>query len=178
VDLAGAREVLDVGCGTGALLDAIARRPITEGQPRRRLTGVDLSPQMLAVARDKLGESAALAVADAARLPFRSGRFDLAFSSSALHHLRDPLLALREIRRVLRPGGRVAITDWCGDRWVERLRTAILSRVESASLRVYRTRELVELLADAGFVGIRVERWRIGLRWNLMTATATASARP
>jgi ubiquinone/menaquinone biosynthesis C-methylase UbiE len=176
LDVDRARDVLDVGCGTGALLAAIDRARGGNGAPR--LAGVDLSSGMLAVARGKLGRRGALAVADAARLPFPRARFDLAVSSSALHHWREPLRALREMARVLRPGGRVAITDWCGDRWVERFRTRILRRREHDRLRVYRSGELAALLQEAGFVDVLVERWRIGWRWSLMTATATTSAPP
>ena len=167
IDLGRARDALDVGCGTGTLLDAIARAARGSGAPR--LAGVDLSSGMLAVARDKLGRRAALAVADAAALPFPAARFDLALSSSAFHHWSEPLRALREMVRVLRPGGTVAITDWCGDRWVERLRTLVLRRREHDHLRVYRSAELTALLEKAGFVDVRVERWRIGWRWSLMT---------
>jgi ubiquinone/menaquinone biosynthesis C-methylase UbiE len=133
---------------------------------------------MLAVAREKLGPRAGLAAADATRLPFPAARFDLALSSSALHHWSDPLGALREMARVLRPGGRVAITDWSGDRWVERLRTRLLRRREHGHLRVYRSAELAALLEQTGFVDVRVERWRIGWRWSLMTATAATASPP
>ena len=169
VDVGRAHDVLDVGCGTGALLDAIDR--VREGNTAPRLAGVDLSTGMLAVARGRLGRRGALAVADAARLPYRPARFDLALSSSALHHWDEPQRAVREMARVLRPGGRVAITDWCGDRWVERLRARFVRRREHDRLRVYRSTELATLLDEAGFVDVQVERWRIGWRWSLMTAT-------
>jgi ubiquinone/menaquinone biosynthesis C-methylase UbiE len=175
VDLGRARDALDVGCGTGTLLEAIGRVASGNGAPR--LAGVDLSFGMLAVARGKLGRRGALAVADAAALPFPAARFDLVVSSSALHHWSEPLRALREMARILRQGGEVAITDWCGDRWVERLRTRILRRREHDHVRVFRSAELTALLEEAGFVHVRVERWRIGWRWSLMTATAARAGR-
>jgi ubiquinone/menaquinone biosynthesis C-methylase UbiE len=166
LDQAERRRALDVGCGTGALIERATR-----ASPAR-FVGVDLSPEMLAAARARLGPRPELVAGSAAALPFRSGAFDLAVSTSALHHWDDPLPALREMERVLRPGGMVAITDWCGDRWLERLRTGILRRHERVHLRVYRSAELAALLAEAGFAEVRVERWRIGWRWSLMTATA------
>lgn len=137
--------------------------------------GVDLSPGMLAVARGRLGPRADLVVGDALRLPFPSGIFDLALSASALHHWRDPVSTLHEIRRVLRPAGRITITDWCADRWIARLRDRILRLFESAHFRAHRSSELAAMLEAAGFRDVRIERWRSGWRWNLMTGTAARS---
>jgi len=172
IDWADARDVLDVGCGSGALLERVAR-----GRPVARLAGLDLSPGMLATARRRLGRRPGLAAGSAFRLPFRPGAFDLAVSTSALHHWSDPAAALAEMGRVLRPGGQIAITDWCADRRLDRLRDRVLRHVERAHVRVYRSAELASLLAGAGFSAVRVERWRIGLRWSMMTGLARAGPR-
>ena len=164
-------SVLDIACGTGTLLDEIARRrPVADA----RIAGVDLSQGMLAQARRKLTPRAIVVAGDASRLPFRARAFQVAVSASALHHWRDPGAVLREARRVLRPGGRLVITDWCGDRWLERIRAVLHSRHDPIGLRVYRSSELAALMTDAGFLDVRVERWRSGWRWSLMTATASA----
>ena len=168
IDLTGVRDALDVGCGTGELLERAAR-----AHPGRYV-GVDLSLDMLEAARRKLGTRAGLVVGSATRLPFRARGFDLVVSTSALHHWRDPETAFAEIRRVLRPGGRVAITDWCGDSFLARLRDRVLRRLEPAYGQVWRSVELAVLLADAGFTDVRIERWRIGVRWSLMTGIARA----
>jgi SAM-dependent methyltransferase len=172
--------LLDIACGTGTLLEEITRRRPGAGA---RIAGVDLSRGMLAEARRKLPSRAIVVAGDAARLPFRDAAFEVAVSMSALHHWADPGAVLRETRRVLRPGGRLVITDWCGDRWVERIRAALHRRHDHAGLRVYRSSELAALLTRAGFRDVQVERWRSGWRWSLMTATATwpgatASAAP
>ena len=163
--------VLDIACGTGTLLEEIAKR---RPWPGARIAGLDLSLGMLAQARRKLPPRAIVVAGDAARLPFRAASFEVALSVSALHHWRDPGAVLREARRVLQPGGRLVITDWCGDRWVERFRAALHRRHDHARLRVYRSIELAALLTDAGFRDVNVERWRSGWRWSLMTATASA----
>jgi SAM-dependent methyltransferase len=150
------------------LLEAVGRE-----LPAALLAGVDLSPRMLALARRRLGPRAILAAADAARLPFRARSFDVVLSASTLHYVRDPERALGEIHRVLHPSGRVAITDWCGDSPIDRMRDRIRRWIEPAHARVYRSAELVGMLDRAGFRDIRVERWRLGWRWGLMTATAT-----
>jgi ubiquinone/menaquinone biosynthesis C-methylase UbiE len=163
-----------VGCGTGALLLQVSRI-----RPGALLAGADLSHVMLSAARAKLGPRALLAEADAVALPFRASAFDLVVSASALHHWPNLAAALSEMRRVLAPGGRVAITDWCADRWLDRIRDRVYRRLEHAHQRALRSAELAALLADAGFSDVRVERWRIGFRWGMMTGLgATLSAAP
>ena len=174
MDLPASGRILDVGCGTGALLLDISRI-----RPGALLAGADLSRAMLSVARARLGSRALLAEADAIALPFRAAAFDLVVSASALHHWPAAAPALAELRRALAPGGRVAVTDWCADRWLDRVRDRLYRRFEPAHHRALRSVELASLLADAGFSDIRVERWRIGLRWGMMTGVgATPSAAP
>jgi ubiquinone/menaquinone biosynthesis C-methylase UbiE len=173
VDLRGGEAVLDVGCGTGELLAAIAERV-----PGARLVGVDLSPAMLAVARRKLGDRASLVAGDAGRLPFADRRFDWVLSSSALHYWADPVAALAEIARVTKAGGRVAITDWCDDYLACRIADFLLRILEPAHHRTYGTAACRRLLEEAGFTGIRVERYRIGRLWGLMTAWTSQGAGP
>lgn len=99
--------ILDVGCGNGTYLAELARRGLAG-----RALGVDLSFGMLAAARERLNRaerSAALANADATALPLRDGMADLVLAPHMLYHVPDPAAALRELRRVTRPGGRVVI---------------------------------------------------------------------
>jgi ubiquinone/menaquinone biosynthesis C-methylase UbiE len=168
VDLPATGRILDVGCGTGALLLHISRI-----RPDALLAGADLSHAMLLVARARLGSRGLLAEADTVALPFRAGAFHLVVSASALHHWPEPAAAIPEMRRVLAPGGRLAITDWCADRWLDRIRDRIYRRLEPAHQRALRSAELASLLSDAGFSDVRVERWRIGFRWGMMTGVGT-----
>lgn len=128
---------------------------------------------MLSAARAKLGSRALLALGEAAALPFRAQAFDLAFSASVLHYWREPAAALSEIGRVLAPGGRAVITDWCADMWLDRLRDRVLRRIERAHFRVHRAAELAALLEEGGFREVRVERYRMGPLWGMMTGVGT-----
>ena len=101
--------VLDVGTGPGVLLVELARR-----RPDLRLTGVDLSADMIAAAARNLGDRADVRAADVTDLPFEDGSFDLVVSSLSLHHWESPADAVPELARVLRPGGRVLIYDFPG----------------------------------------------------------------
>ncbi len=159
--------LLDVGCGTGRLLaDLRAREPATDA------AGVDASLAMLAVARTRLAEAARLVAAPAERLPFAAATFARVVSTSVLHHLADPAAALGEIRRVLRPGGLLLVTDWCDDYLACRLCDRLLRRVSRAHRRVWGRDDCARLLHEAGFEAVEVERYRISWLWGLMTARA------
>ncbi|MFD3677946.1 class I SAM-dependent methyltransferase [Streptomyces sp. NPDC058613] len=99
-------RVLDAGCGTGRALPAL-RAAVG---PAGTVLGADLTPQMLAAAQ-RAGRAAegALLLADVARLPLRDGSLDGVFAAGLIAHLPDPGANLRELARVVRPGGRLAL---------------------------------------------------------------------
>jgi SAM-dependent methyltransferase len=150
--------ILDVGCGTGAL----------QKQLGDTVVGVDLSEGMLRHA------AGARAATDAMRLPFRDHAFDIVASTSSLHYWAEPLQTLREIRRVIRPNGRLVLTDWCDDYLACRICDRLL-RIGRGSgyVRAYSGRELRQLIESAGYASVTVERYKIGWLWGLMTAVAT-----
>jgi SAM-dependent methyltransferase len=105
--------VLDVGSGTGTLLLAAAERV----GPSGALRGVEPSPEMAARSRRKAeakGVTLEISEGSADQLPYRAASFDAVFCTLVLHHLPESMRqpAIREIRRVLRPGGRAALIDW------------------------------------------------------------------
>lgn len=100
-------RVLDVACGTGILARAAAARVGTPGA----VTGLDVNPGMLAVARRHAADID-WREARAEALPFADGRFDAVLSQFGLMFFDDRVVALREMWRVLRPGGRLAIAVW------------------------------------------------------------------
>jgi ubiquinone/menaquinone biosynthesis C-methylase UbiE len=100
--------ILDVACGPGAFVLALA--------PRARLVlGVDLTLPMLRQActfqAEKRIPNAAFACGDAEQLPFPDAAFDLVTCQCSFHHMPDPKLALQEMVRVMKPGGRLLIID-------------------------------------------------------------------
>jgi SAM-dependent methyltransferase len=95
--------VADVGCGNGAYLGELARRGFAG-----RVIGADLSVGMLQAARAGAG-AAALIAGDAAALPLADGCADLTLAMHMLYHVPDPAAAVRELRRVTRPGGSVVV---------------------------------------------------------------------
>jgi len=107
-NIAPGMKVLDVACGPGIVACAIALQG-------GHVTGVDLTPAMLAQARERQRTlnltNVAWQVADATQLPFRDGCFDVVLTRYSFHHMPEPLAALREMKRVCRRGGRVVVID-------------------------------------------------------------------
>lgn len=141
----GAR-VLDVGTGPGGVPLEIAW-----AQPLLRVDGLDLSEDMIAYAREAaadagLGDRVTFTVGDVARLPYPDGTFDLVVSSMSQHHWGDVRGGIREVRRVLRPGGRA---------WIYDARIA-LYRATSAARRVAGQREATVAPVRTGRLPIRL----------------------
>ena len=110
LELAGDEDVLDVGFGGGVGLGLVLRR-LTNG----RATGFDLSEEMASGARRRFASAIAtgrlaLARADVAAIPFADGSFDRVYSVNTVFFWPDVPAGLSEIRRVMRPGGRLVIT--------------------------------------------------------------------
>lgn len=142
-------SVLDVGCGTGTYALELAAAGL-------KVSGVDISPAMLDLAREKAGASdlgISFHLADACNLPFEENTFDAVVSVTALEFIPEPGAALAEAYRVLKPGGTLVVgvieknSAW-GRYYSERAR----SRPESVfrRARLYTAKELVELLPGRG----------------------------
>jgi ubiquinone/menaquinone biosynthesis C-methylase UbiE len=109
VDFVGVRgEVLDVGCGTGALTFAIAKNPAV-----RKIVGIDLSEAFLVHARSKTDDSRIqFEYGDAHKLPFADASFDCCLALLIMSFIKEASKAAVEMRRVTRPGGVVATAMW------------------------------------------------------------------
>lgn len=159
---AGTR-VLDVGTGTGAVALAALERGA-------RVVGVDAAGGMV---RTALGRGVDARVAVLPELPFADGEFDAVLANFVLNHVGRPRAALAEVRRVLRPGGRAAVSVWGGG---PNVGMELLGRACEAAGAVApgylprldpgedfeRTADgLAELLAEAGFTQARCDevRW-------------------
>jgi SAM-dependent methyltransferase len=151
-------QVLDVATGPGTL----ARQAALVVGPQGKVTGVDYSPQMLARAQEQApvsgGASLDYLVADAAALPFPDGQFDVVLCQQGLQFFPDQLGCLKEMKRVLKPGGRLALALW-SDKKAMTLFVAFLEAVDAtlpeapprAALGFLDVAKLDALLRAAGF---------------------------
>jgi len=94
-------RLLEIGCGMGTDLLQFARGGA-------RCTGIDLTPRSVEITRHRFklyGAHGSFMISDGEHLPFRSGSFDVVYSNGVLHHTPDTAGSIREVHRVLRPGG-------------------------------------------------------------------------
>lgn len=145
----GAQAVLDVGAGSGALLPLLH-----EALPGARLVAVDLAAAMLRCAQAR-GTGAAPVQADAHALPFPPACFDAVLCDSALPHLRDRPHALREMARLLRPGGALIVLHDAGREAIHHIH-AHADRAIRHDMLPERD-ELARLLVDAGLTDVMVD---------------------
>lgn len=117
----GNEVVLDSGCGTGSFAFALAPN-VAE------VVGVDTREEYLEAARETAPGNVRFVQGDAMQLPFGYAQFDLSCTHRVLHHVRRPELAVSELARVTRPGGRILVADQLGS--VDPLRSMEMDRFE------------------------------------------------
>ena len=158
LDLRPGERVLDCGCGLGWPLRIL--REMHDGV----LVGVDRDRARLGRAREEVA-GARFAVADVSHLPFPDAAFDKILLSEVLEHLPDDLGALREVRRVLRPDGVLAVTvpnhdypllwdpiNWTRERMgLSPIRAGVLGGIWTDHVRLYTRAALLDLLRRADF---------------------------
>jgi ubiquinone/menaquinone biosynthesis C-methylase UbiE len=164
-------RVIDIACGTGIVARIAAARVGRGGA----VVGVDLNPGMLNVARSLKTTEGAASVqwreASADRLPFPDGSFDIAYCQLGLQFFADRPAALREMRRVLSPGGALGLMVWCGIQespGFEAFAEILERNVSPAAATIMRApfglsdaNELSRLVAAAGFRDITIQQ-RVG----------------
>jgi len=172
--------VLDVACGTGAVALELVR------QKGCSVVGVDQSPEMLAEARQRVGERVRLVEASAQELPFEDASFDGLTAAYLLRYLDDLPAGLRELARVLRPGATMSLLDFgvppgpvprvAWDLWVDvglPLAGRAISpgwhevgRFLGGSIREFDQRwpvpQLVAAVGEAGFEDVQARRLSLG----------------
>jgi SAM-dependent methyltransferase len=146
--------VLEIGCGHGKTLARL-------GESRcAHLAGIDPSEVMVRLARGRLRRwieagRAEVALASSSKIPHPDGRFDAALAVHVVYFWSEPLADLREIRRVLRPGGRLLLGYRPRDE-------ATLAALPASVYALRSADEIEALLAEAGFVAIRSSQRAVG----------------
>jgi ubiquinone/menaquinone biosynthesis C-methylase UbiE len=167
--------VLDMGCGAGHASFAIAPHV-------KEVVAYDIAPQMLATvdtaARERGLASIRTQQGAAETLPFDDASFNWAISRMSAHHWRDVPAALREVHRVLKPGGRVKFIDIAGigDPLYDTHIQAIELLRDASHIRDYRADEWVSMFDAAGFDAQITERWRIPLGFEAWVTRMRTSA--
>jgi SAM-dependent methyltransferase len=144
-------HVLEIGCGTGYDLLQFAKHGA-------RTFGIDVTPEHIRLARDRLGERAQIREGDAKAIPFPAATFDYVYSHGVLHHIDEPKRVVQEIFRVLRPGGRFNVhvyAFWSCAHLLSRLKYGrewkrhIENSQDPVHIDLYSARRLRDLFAPA-----------------------------
>lgn len=150
LDLSGAERVLDVGSGKGAFCGVLSRAGY-------RVVGVDPSAPAVSIAKRHVGAEIPFVLGSGESLPLRAGQFDRAVSVCVLEHTADDGRVLREVHRVLKPGGVFALS-------VDSLSSPHVSEAfrrehvrEYRCNQIYGDAKLRRLLSDAGFETLKME---------------------
>lgn len=161
--IAPGQQVLDLACGTGV----VARKLVAAVGPTGRVCASDLNPAMLVVAEELGPASISWAQAPADALPYPDSTFDAVICQQGLQFFPDRVAALREVGRVLRPAGRLAVTVWAAPEhspYFAAQRAGVLAAIGDAGLMSLGTAMpadpetlLAEAAGAAGLTAIRTE---------------------
>lgn len=159
------RKVLDVGCGTGTVLSMLSRNESIS------LSGVDLSDEMLNIAKQKLNDKVELKIGDSEQLPWVNSIFDAIICTDSFHHYPEPEKVLCEMARVLKSKGHLII----GDPWMispfRQVANFMLKYGDSGDYRIYSKAEISKLLLKSGFGSVKWSR----VNYNAFIVTAEIS---
>ena len=150
IDSSGVKMVLEVGCGIGMLASYLAKRY------KWHVTGVDLDPEQIKRAKSEHTENEYLKFfeADATKLPFEKGEFDLVLSFDVLHHIPCWDRAIEEISRVLKPGSFYVFNDLV----FSRLAARIFRRLLRNYMGVYVMDDIIHHLKRNNFEIVHAEK--------------------
>lgn len=167
-------DALDVGCGTGAVLELLHAR-----YPSKHLTGLDLTPGMIDVARAKQLDNVSFVVGDAEALPFEPRSFDAVLCSNSFHHYPHPERFFAEVARVLRPGGRLVLRDYTSNDvavWLmNNIELPLARLLGHGDVRILKLSELRALVEEFGLTPLKLEAQK-GFRAHLVARKGWRSA--
>jgi len=160
-DIADGARILDVGSGTGSLAFAVA-----EGKARAQIVGIDPSEEYVAYANSKnrFANRASFQTGDAQQMSFPDASFDASVSLLVFNYIPDSLKALREVRRVTKPGGRISAAVWdygAGMRMLRAFWDAATSldqtaeKLDQKNMPLCRAGELAELWKKGGLQNVQ-----------------------
>jgi ubiquinone/menaquinone biosynthesis C-methylase UbiE len=141
-------QVLDIGCGTGRALGEVAK--LTDG--KGVFYGVDLSTKMIENAKEhfKNNDNFHFIKSSSESVPLENDLFDIIISTNSFHHYLHPEKAMKEIHRLLKPGGKIYILDPTADLLIVKIANKIIKLFEPGHVKLYSTDEFRRLILDAG----------------------------
>lgn len=143
------QSLLDIGCGTGYLIDMLQKQKSAD------YYGLDLSPEMLKVAKNKLSGSVELIEGYSDSLPYKDSSFDVVTCIQSFHHYPKPEKAMAEAYRVLKPGGLYIISDTGMGNYPKFIYSIynnfIVKKLNTGDYAAYSKRDIRNLMTSSGF---------------------------
>ena len=144
-------NLLDCGCGTAPMISLLYDK-----YPEKHYTGIDLTPQMIEVAKAKNIPGAVFIVGDCENLPFEENTFDAIICSQSFHHYPNVQDFFNSVYRVLKPGGRLVLRDMtmaAPGRWfANHIEIPLINLKGHGDVHVYGRDEVDQLCRNAGLV--------------------------
>lgn len=137
-------KLLDVGCGTGNILCKLVNG-------KRQLFGIDLSENMVEESKKRMGSHADIKVADAERIPYKDNFFDTLICNASFHHYPHPEEVLKEMKRVLKSGGKLLIGEGYAIQPFRALLNLSFRFSDSGDFKSYGKHEFIRMLENNGF---------------------------
>jgi len=157
--------VLDVGCGPGLLLAMLAE------SPELKLAGLDIAPEMVRIATERLRTRAEIKLGDAESLAWEDASFDYIFCVNSFHHYPNPKRVLSEFHRVLKPDGRLVLADPTAPLPIRGLMNSVVQFLRWGDVRLHDKRGITILFDSCQF---QLIDWRTCGFWGFV---ASARAR-
>ena len=153
---------LDIGCGTGLAVGQAANLVKGNGL----FYGVDLSPKMIEKAKSNFSgkDNFRFLQANSESIPLEDNFFDIIICNNSFHHYLHPDKVLKEMRRLLKSGGKLYLLDPLADSLIAKLFDVIKKRTEPEHVKIYSTKEFQQLFKQAGLkYSSAATSWRQGI---------------
>ena len=159
-------DYLDIGCGTGSLLNLVY-----QSNPNINLYGIDLSEEMIRIAKRKLPKGTNLSIGDSEKLPYENGTFQMISCTFSFHHYPNPEKVINEINRVLTFRGKLILVDAVMSFPLLQLANLLIRFSKKGDYKFYSRSQYLNLMANAG---LKVVHWsHIGGPGYLIVADKT-----
>jgi ubiquinone/menaquinone biosynthesis C-methylase UbiE len=156
--------LLDVGCGPGLLLAMLA------DSPELKLAGLDIAPEMVRIATERLHTRAEIKLGDAESLAWEDASFDYIFCVNSFHHYPNPKRVLSEFHRVLKPDGRLVIADLTAPLPIRGLMNSVVQFLRWGDVRLHDKRGITILFDSCQF---QLIDWRTCGLWGFVASART-----
>ncbi|MDD3417882.1 MAG: class I SAM-dependent methyltransferase [Lachnospiraceae bacterium] len=144
-------KLLDVGCGTGNILCKLVNG-------KRQLFGIDLSENMVEESKKRMEGNADIKVADAEHIPYKDNFFDTLICNASFHHYPHPEEVLKEMKRVLKSGGKLLIGEGYAIQPFRALLNLSFHFSDSGDFKSYGKHEFIRMLENNGFHAAEVKK--------------------